>query len=164
MARFDRFKKLERARPDGPDAAPGAQSSMRFGKIEARKDAAPVAVDPFAPPPDGADDQLELAETDRAHDERIKAEKKSWAQAQLDAEKQRIAELQMQEEAREGRFDLVIPGPNTLLDMSVRKRTYVCAGMLAGVAVLALTISPFLWGFAPIIVLVYVATLFAKTR
>lgn len=164
MARFDRFKKLERARPDGPDAEPGAQSSMRFGKIEARKPEAPVVADPFAPPPDGADDPIELAEGDRAHDERVKAEKKSWAQAQLDAEKQRIAELQMQEEAREGRLDLAIPGTNELLDMSVRTRSYVCAGLLAAVAVLAVTVSPFLWGFAPVIILVYVASLFAKTR
>lgn len=161
---FDRFKKLERARPDGPDADRRAQSSLRFGKIEPRKDAPPVAPDPFAPPPDGADEQIELAEADRTHDERVRAEKKTWAQQQLDVERQRIAELQMQQEAREGRLDLAIPGPDALLDLSVRQRTYVCAGLLGGVAVLALTVSPLIWGFAPLIILVYVATLFARTR
>ncbi len=161
---FDRFKKLERARPDGPDAAQ-AQSSMRFGKIEARKEAALAAApDPFAPPPDGADDQIEVADEDPGHDARVKAEKKSWAEQKLDEERQRLAELQMQQEAREGRLDLAIPGPNALLDLSVRDRALVTAGLLVGIAVLALTITPILWGFAPLVVLVFVATLFAKTR
>jgi hypothetical protein len=160
---FDRFKKLERARPDGPDAAQ-AQSSMRFGKIEARKEQPVAAPDPFAPPPDGAEEQIELADGDRSHDERVKAEKKSWAQQKLDEERQRIAELQMQQEAREGRLDLAIPGTNALLDLSVRDRALVSAGLLVGIAVLALTITPILWGLAPLVILVFVATLFAKTR
>lgn len=165
MARFDRFKKLERARPDGPDVEPGVQKSMRFGKIEARKDApARAAPDPFAPPPDGADDQIELADDDRSHDERVKAEKQVHAHALLDAERQRIAELAMQQEAREGRLDLEIPGPNALLGLSVRNRTYVVGGLLVGVALLAVTVGPFMWGLAPLIILVYVASLFAKTR
>ena len=53
--RLDRFKKLERARPDAPggdrphDADAGA--SLRFGKIEARKDFLICMEAVPAPPP-----------------------------------------------------------------------------------------------------------------
>lgn len=161
MARFDRFKKLERARPDAPDE-PAPQSSLRFGKIEARKDepAAP-AHDPFAPPPDDADVPLEVDDRDVLEVERQKAERAARAKAQLDAEAQRLAELRMQEEAR-GRGYVALEKADPILSLSLRTRGYLLGGLLVTIAVLAATVGTFMWGLAPVVIAVFLASVFAK--
>jgi hypothetical protein len=169
--RLDRFKKLERARPDAPggdrphDADAGA--SLRFGKIEARKDAEPKpAHDPFAPPPDDPEVPLEIAADDVAHRDRLRAEREAKAKAQLDAEAQRLAELRMQEEARDDRgvVEALARRGEVALSMSVGQRAYLALGLLAVIAVLAYVIGPYMWGLAPIVVLIFLASLFQERR
>ncbi len=161
MARFDRFKKLERARPDGDDEA-RPQSSLRFGKIEARKDPAPAVRDPFAPPPEELEAPLEVADDDDRAIARHKEEKRVKAQAAMDAERQRIAEEQMKEEARRGPLDLALQRRGVLLNLSNSERVYIGLGGVAVVAVLASALGRFMWGLAPIIVAVLVASMFGK--
>ncbi|CAN5909923.1 hypothetical protein BH11MYX2_BH11MYX2_12670 [soil metagenome] len=106
MGRLDRFKKLERARPDAPsgDLEHGAKHSDRFGKIEARKDPpTPAAPDPFAPPPE-PDTSFEV-EPENAQDRRRKAEREEHAQHEIALEAQRRAEIAMQQEARQTAID-----------------------------------------------------------
>lgn len=161
MGRFDRFKKLERARPDAPDA-PEAQASSRFGKIEARREPAPKAApDPFAPPPDDADAAIELAdEDDRVH-VRAKAEKAAWAKAQIDAEAQRIAELRMRQEAEQDSIGLALArGPGALVKLTSTQRMYILGGSLVAIAILATVVSKILWGLAPIAICLWVASEF----
>jgi len=161
MGRFDRFKKLERARPDAPDDAQ-AQSSHRFAKIEAPKPApAPAAHDPFAPPPEDADVPLEIADSDAREIERAKAEKLARAQAQLDAEAQRLAEMRMRQEAEQDGFH-AIEKAEAVLSLSVRHRAYIMGGLLAGIALVAAIVGPFVWGLAPVVILGFIASLFAK--
>lgn len=162
MARFDRFTKLERARPDGADE-PVPQSSLRFGRIEARKAApAPAVRDPFAPPPEDMEEALEVAEDDDRAIARHKEERRQKAQAALDAERQRIAEEEMKEEARQGPLDLVLRRRGVLLALSNNERLYLGLGALAVVAVLASAVGRYMWGLAPIIVAVLVASMFGK--
>lgn len=164
MSRLDRFKKLERARPDAPggDRDENAGASMRFGKIEARKDAAPKPPpDPFAPPPEDAEVPLEIAADDAAERDRLRAEREAKARDALDREAQRLAELRMQEEARDDRglVDALARRGNQALAMPMEKRLYIAGGALAVIAVCALTITPILWGLVPIVVLVFFASL-----
>ena len=164
MSRLDRFKKLERARPDAPggDRDENAGKSMRFGKIEARKDApAKAAPDPFAPPPEDSEVPLEIAADDAADAERLRAERVARAQESLDREAQRQAELNMREEAHadRGLVDSLARRGNEALAMPTEKRLYVAGGVLAVTAVCALTISPIFWGLAPVVVLVFLASL-----
>lgn len=164
MSRLDRFKKLERARPDAPggDRDESGGKSLRFGKIEARKDAPEKAApDPFAPPPDDSDVPLEIAADDAAERDRLRAERAAKAQESLDREAQRQAELNMQEEAREDRgvVDALARRGNEALAMPVKQRLYLAGGALAVIAVCALTITPILWGLAPIVALVFLASL-----
>ena len=164
MSRLDRFKKLERARPDAPggDRDQDAGKSVRFGKIEARKeDAAPAERDPFAPPHEETDAPLEIAADDAAERDRLRAEREASAQAKLDAEAQRLAELRMQEEAREERgvVESLARRGNQALAMPVQQRLAIAGGALAIIAVLAVTVSPIIWGLAPIVILVFLASL-----
>ncbi len=162
MARFDRFKKLERARPDGPDE-PQPQSSLRFGKIEARKEpAAKPAPDPFAPPPEDVEAPLEIADDDDRAVAQHKEEKRRKAQAAIDAERQRIAEQQMREEAQQGPLDLVLKKRGVLLNLTNTERVYVGVGGLLVIAVLAAALGPFMWGLAPIVVAVVLASLVGR--
>ena len=167
--RLDRFKKLERARPDAPGgdraAEPGA--SLRFGKIEARKDTPEKsAPDPFAPPPDDAEVPLEIAADDAADRDRLRAEREARAKAQLDAEAQRLAELRMQQEAREdsGVVESLARRGEVALSLSTGQRAYLALGLVAVIAVLAYAIGPYMWGLAPIVVLVFLASLFRERR
>ncbi|MBL9013242.1 MAG: hypothetical protein JNL83_03645 [Myxococcales bacterium] len=167
--RLDRFKKLERARPDAPggDRTPDPGASLRFGKIEARKDAAEQpATDPFAPPPDDPEVPLEIAADDAAERDRLRAEREAKAQARLDAEAQRLAELRMQEEARQDTsvVEALARRGNAALSLSVGQRAYVALGALAVIAVLAFAIGRFMWGFAPVVVLIFLASLFQERR
>ncbi len=164
MSRLDRFKKLERARPDAPggDRDENAGKSMRFGKIEARKDApAKAAPDPFAPPPEDSEVPLEIAADDVAERDRLRAEREAKAHDNLEREAQRLAELRMQEEAREDRgvVESLARRGNEALAMPTEKRLYIAGGILAVTAVCALTISPVFWGLAPVVVLVFLASL-----
>jgi hypothetical protein len=159
VGRFDRFKKLERARPDGADE-PQAQSSQRFGKIEARKDAsAAAAPDPFAPPPEELEAPLEVEQGDDRLVAKHKQEKRVKAQAAIDAERQRIAEMRMREEAQEGPLDLVLKKRGVLLNLSNAERVYVGLGGLAVIGVLAAIIGPFMWGLAPIVIAVVLVSI-----
>ena len=169
MKRFDRFKKLERARPDAPDGdvPSDAGASMRFGKIEARKETpAPKERDPFAPPPDESEVPLEISADDAAHRDQLRAEREAKAKAQLDAEAQRLAELRMQEEARHdsGVVESLARRGEAALSLSTGQRAYLALGVLAVIAVLAFAIGPFMWGFAPVVVLVFLASLFQERR
>lgn len=162
MARFDRFTKLERARPDGPDE-PAPQSSMRFGKIEARKEPpAKRPRDPFAPPPEDDEVPLEVAPD---HDDAVarhKEEKRLRAKAALDAELQRIAEEKMKEEARQGAFDRALQKRGVLLSLTNTERVYVGLGGILVVGILAAAIGPFMWGLAPIVVAVVLASMVGR--
>ena len=169
--RLDRFKKLERARPDAPggDRPPEADAgaSLRFGKIEARKDApATQERDPFAPPDESPEVPLEIAADDAADRDRLRAEREAKAKAQLDAEAQRLAELRMQQEARadSGVVESLARRGQAALSLSVGQRAYVALGALAVIAVLAFAIGRFMWGFAPVVVLVFLASLFQERR
>jgi hypothetical protein len=162
VGRFDRFRKLERARPDQPDE-PNPQSSLRFGKIEARKEAPkPAAHDPFAPPPEELEVPLEVARDDDPVIARAKEEKRVKAQAAIDAERQRIAEIQMREEAQRGPLDLVLQKRGALLNLSNAERVYWGLGGLAVIGVLAAIVGPAMWGLAPIVVAVLIASMFGK--
>ena len=169
--RFDRFKKLERARPDVPggdrpaDADAGA--SLRFGKIEARKDTPEnTAPDPFAPPSDAAEVPLEISADDAAHRDRLRAEREAKAKAQLDAEAQRLAELRMQQEARDDSsvVEALARRGEVALSLSAGQRAYVALGLIAVIAVLAYAIGPYMWGLAPVVVLIFLASLFQERR
>ena len=164
MSRLDRFKKLERARPDAPggDRDQDAGKSMRFQNIEAPTAAAETpALDPFAPPPDEAEVPLEIAADDAAERDRLRAEREAHAQEQLDQEAQRLAELRMQQEAREDRgvVESLARRGNAALAMSVQQRLTIAGGVLAIIAVLAVTVSPIIWGLAPIVALIFLASL-----
>jgi hypothetical protein len=162
VGRFDRFKKLERARPDQPDE-PRAQSSLRFGRIEARTDpAAPPVRDPFAPPPDELDAPLEVAHDDDRAVALAKEERRVKAQAKIDAERQRIAEMRMREEAQQGPLDLVLQKRGALMNLSNAERVYVGLGGLAVIGILAAITGPFMWGLAPIVVAVLIGSMFGK--
>ena len=162
MGRFDRFKKLERARPDEADE-PRPQSSLRFGKIEARKEPPAVAAaDPFAPPPEELEAPLEVEQGDDRLVAQHKQEKKLKAQAALDAERQRIAEIQMREEAQRGPLDIVLQKRGALLNLTDAERVYVGLGGLAVNGVLAAIISPVMWGLAPIVVAVVLASMVGR--
>jgi hypothetical protein len=158
VARFDRFKKLERARPDGGDE-PQAQSSLRFGKIEARKHVPAAAPDPFAPPPEELEAPLEVEEGDDRLVAMHKQEKRVKAQAVIDAERQRIAEIRMREEAQEGPLDLVLKKRGVLLNLTNADRVYVGLGGLVVIGALAAIIGPFMWGLAPIVIAVVLASI-----
>ncbi len=159
---FDRFKKLERARPNAPDEPP-PQSSLRFGKIEARK-ADPVRThDPFSPPPEDGDAPLEVADDDVRDRERQKAERAAKAQAQLDAEAQRLAELQMMQEARGDGFH-ALEKVKGVMSLSVRDRAYLLGGVLAAIALLAATFGTALWGLAPVAIAAFLASFAMKSR
>lgn len=161
MARFDRFTKLERARPDRPDE-PQPQSSLRFGKIEARKEPAAPVHDPFAPPPEEAEIPLEVAPDEDRAVARAKDERRARAQQKIDEERQRIAEMQMREEARQGPLDLALGKRGALANLTNPQRLYVGAGGLVVVGVLAALLGPFMWGLAPIVVAVVLASMFGK--
>jgi hypothetical protein len=162
VGRFDRFKKLERARPDADDE-PRPQSSLRFGKIEARKDpAAPAPRDPFAPPPEDTEVPLEVAHDDDRMVARAKEEKRARAQAKIDAERQRIAEMQMREEAQQGPLDLVLQKRGALMNLTSAERFYWGLGALAVIGVLSLVIGPIMWGLAPIVIAVLIGSMFGK--
>lgn len=162
MARFDRFKKLERARPDHPDE-PSPQSSLRFGKIEARKETpAKAPRDPFAPPPEDLEAPLEVADDEDRAVARHKEEKRVKAQAAMDAERQRLAELAMREEAQEGPLALVMKKGGVLVNLTTPERVYIGLGALAVTWLLAIFVAPFMWGLAPIAAAVLIGTMFAK--
>lgn len=162
MGRFDRFKKLERARPDADDE-PKPQSSLRFGKIEARKEpAATRPRDPFAPPPEELEVPLEVAHDDDRMVARAKEEKRAKAQAKIDAERQRIAEMQMREEAQQGPLDLVLQKRGALVNLSNAERVYAGLGSLAVIWLLAIFVGPFMWGLAPVAAAVLIGTMFAR--
>jgi len=159
VGRFDRFKKLERARPDGADE-PQAQSSQRFGNIEARKDTPSTAApDPFAPPPEDLEAPLEVEHGDDRLVVRHKQEKRVKAQAAIDAERQRIAEMRMREEAQQGPLDLVLKKRGVLLNLTNAERVYAGLGGLAVIGVLAAIIGPFMWGLAPIVIAVVLVSI-----
>ena len=162
MARFDRFKKLERARPDRPGEAP-AQSSMRFGRIEHRKDPpAKAPRDLFAPPPEELDAPIEVADEDDRVIEKAKEEKRAWAQSKIDEERQRLAEIAMREEAHEGPLALVMKKSSPLVNLSTPDRIYVGLGSLAVIWLLAVFVGPILWGLAPVVAAVLIGTMFAR--
>ncbi|HEY4180350.1 MAG TPA: hypothetical protein VGM90_26085 [Kofleriaceae bacterium] len=143
MGRLDRFKKLERARPDAPsgDRDHVDKSSDRFGKIEARKDPpAPVAPDPFAPPPE-PDASFEV-EPENERDRRHKAEREEHAQHELALEAQRRAEIAMRQEARQTALDRAASnGLGWWKGLAPARRTQLAIGT---VAVLALALLRFL--------------------
>lgn len=164
MGRLDRFKKLERARPDAPggDRDDGPGKSMRFEKIEAPKaEAARPAPDPFAPPPEEPEVPLEIAADDAAERDRLRADRATRAQRDLAREAQRVAELRMQEEAREDRgvVEALARKGNEALAMPVQQRLTIAGGAIAIIAVCALTISPIIWGLAPVVILIFLASL-----
>lgn len=106
MGRLDRFKKLERARPDAPtgDRENRSKSSFRFGNIEAPKEApAKAAPDPFAPPPE-PDVSLEVAPAD-PRDHQRKNDREEQLEKELALEAQRRAEIAMRREAQETALD-----------------------------------------------------------
>ena len=159
---FDRFKKLERARPNAPEEPP-PQSSLRFGKIEARKEERVRTHDPFSPPPEDGDVALEVADDDVRDRERHKAERAAKAQAQLDAEAQRLAELRMMQEARDDGFH-ALEKAQAVISLSVRHRAYLLGGLLAAIALLAAMFGTALWGLAPVAIAAFLASLAMKPR
>ena len=158
---FDRFKKLERARPNAPEEPP-PQSSLRFGKIEARKEA-PAAKphDPFSPPSEDAEVPLEVADDDARDVERQKAERLAKAKAQLDAEAQRLAEIRMKQEAHDDGFH-ALEKAQAVMSLSVRHRAYILGGLLVAIALLAAMFGTPLWGLAPVAIAAFLASLAAK--
>jgi hypothetical protein len=159
MARFDRFKKLERARPDAPDPQ-RARTSSRFGNLGTLPPPATAEVsDPAAA---AADDAQKY---DREYD-RAKAERAARVRAQLDAEAQRVAELRMRDEAAQDSVGLaLVLGPGALAKLSTAQRAYVLGGSLAMIAALAALVSKAFWGLAPIALGVVVATeMIARSR
>ena len=163
MARFDRFEKIERAREEQPDDEPLAQTSGRFGKIEQRKDEAPKpAPDPFAPPPDDSDVPLEVAQDDVREVARRKEEKRSKAQAQIDAERQRVAEIRMRQEAGRDPLELALAKRGILTNLDATQKAYLFIGSVAVIGVLAALFGKFIWGLVPIALAIYVANWAAK--
>jgi len=159
MGRFDRFTKLERARPDGTDAAAEPQSSGRFEKIEARKEAAVAAPpDPFAPPPEDSEVPIEIAEDDRKARDKIKAEKRAKAQQQIDEERQRVAEMRMRAEAGRDPLEIALAKRGALVNLSTNERIYITLGAVAIIGVLAAIFGRFMWGLAPLVVIVFIAS------
>lgn len=165
MARFDRFKKLERARPEAPPEGPEAQSPQRFGKIEARKaEPAPRPHDPFAPPPDDDHVPLEVADDDARELQRLKAEREAKAQAQLAAEAQQRAELAMRREAEAEADRPALDRVSAVLSLGVRERAYILGALLVAIGVLAAVFGTFMWGLAPIAIAVFVASVVAQQK
>ncbi|HEY4059954.1 MAG TPA: hypothetical protein VGM39_25235 [Kofleriaceae bacterium] len=140
MGRLDRFKKLERARPDAPsgDHEHEAKDSGRFGRIEARKDPpAPAAPDPFAPPP-VPDASFEVEPEDAAA-RRHKAEREEHATHELALEAQRRAEIAMQEEARQTALTRGMSNGLTWWNgLAPTRRTQLAIGTVAVLALAAL--------------------------
>lgn len=165
--RFDRFRKLERARPDAPDAdAAQPSQSMRFHKIEPPKEAASAAApDPFAPPPDDAEIPLEIAHDDARDRDRLRAQREASAKAKLDAEAQRIAELRMREEAQQSPLSLALERKKeAALSMTRGERTYLLLGLIAATALVAAFVGPHVWGLAPVFIAIYIVSMLAERR
>ena len=145
----DRFRNLERQRPDQPgDADEGADphTSGRFGKIEPRKpEPAPAPPDPFAPPPED-DSPVEIREDDRLEAKRLHAEHDARTNAHFVEE----ANALMHERDRR---DALAPRAK----MDLRTRGYVAGVGMVVIAVLAQVVSPVAWGLAPILLIALLA-------
>jgi hypothetical protein len=155
MGRLGRFRRLERARPEGAGGAEAdARSSLRFQAIEPRKDE--PADDRFAPPR-AREVRLDIVHDHAPEADRAKEQRRARAEAEL-AELAREREELAVAQPQHAPSWMQRPGVHVLARMTTTGRVIALGTAALVIGVFAQLVGPVAWGLLPIVAAVIIGS------